>query len=712
MTDAPRAGWSSLKDAVARAIAENKALAQQTADEFFALAEDLRATPRPDLLAGAEAFADSPAELVLDSERTLLAELSSGLKDLAHRQLDGMDTFNIVLFGRTGAGKSSLLEALSSGDGGSISPGDSDWTTEVNPTDWAHCRVVDTPGIEGWGRTASREELEQQARQELVTADVVLLCFDSQSQKAGEFRKVADWIAEFGKPVVAVLNVRLSHWRFPTRAGRRITRMRLSQTVADHAAHIHEVLSTIGLADTPIVAINTQRAVFARAREPFQVPEDQRDTLLRQRAEVGPDRLLEWSNLPVLEGLLATAVEGGASTLRRGALLNQAHQTLQGMTGTLLPDFRAEATADAEQTETGIGRMLDVLGAPELYLDEMAADDPDRPRVEEFLKRLGELETARDGRFAAPATGSARRHGTVVIDGLLAPLRAAARERAEAVVDGAMAERTAVDATTFQTKVFDTAEIHLVTEEAARQLTTFLEGRVGVAAEDVVADLDAVAPHATTVKGKAGRGHRKAALGAVAAPLLLTFVVANIWNPAGWVLAATGAVTGLAAAPVSRWLRRRAVKKYEKELSRARAQARKAVNDTFDDVRDGIAAWFTVAARTAMLGPLSATVDQAVVLRRSAETALANEGRMSATAARVDGRRAGDEDPAAVLRAAMRTCERATGESGRALWLGESWCTDPNGLRDDRAGAEWTPHRGEPVLARLVQSRLDTVLAD
>src|SRR5690349_2246636 len=145
MTDAPRAGWSSLKDAVARAIAENKALAQQTADEFFALAEDLRATPRPDLLAGAEAFADSPAELVLDSERTLLAELTSGLKDLAHRQLDGMDTFNVVLFGRTGAGKSSLLEALSSGDGGSISPGDSDWTTEVNPTDWARIVAWSTP---------------------------------------------------------------------------------------------------------------------------------------------------------------------------------------------------------------------------------------------------------------------------------------------------------------------------------------------------------------------------------------------------------------------------------------------------------------------------------------------------------------------------------------------------------------------------------------
>lgn len=711
MTDAPRDGWSSLKDAVARAIADNKALAGQTADAFLALSEALQPTQPPPPLAGTEAFADSPAELVLDAERALLAEVTSGLKDLAHQQLDAMDTFNIVLFGRTGAGKSSLLEALSHGDGGSISPGDSDWTTEVNPTDWAHCRVVDTPGIEGWGRTVSRAELERQARQELITADVVLLCFDSQSQKVGEFRKVADWIAEFRKPVVAVLNVRLSNWRFPTRTPRRVTRMRLSQTVADHAAHIHEVLSTIGLADTPIVAINTQRAVFARAREPFGVPEDQRATLLRQRTEVGADQLLAWSNFPAVEGLLATAVEAGASTLRRGALLNQAYRTLQGMTGTRLPEYRERVTTDAEQTETGIGRMLDVLGAPELYLDDLADDDPDRARVEEFLTRLGELETARDGRFAAPASGSARRHGTVVVDGLLAPLRITARERAEAVVDRAMAERTAVDGTAFQAEVFDTAAIRRVTEEATRKLTAYLESQVGVAAEDVVADLDAVAPHAATVKGKAGRGHRKAAYGAVLAPVVTTLIVANLWNPAGWVLAAAGAVTSLAAAPVSRWLRKRAVKKYEMELSRARAQTRKAVNDTFDEVRDGITAWFTVAARTALLGPLSAAVDQAVALRGIAGTALANQERVATTAARVDGWRVGDEDPAAVLRRAMRTYEGAAESTGRALWLGESWCDDPTGLRDDRGRSARVPRRGESVLARLVRERLGAVLA-
>ena len=229
------------------------------------------------------------------------------------------------------------MEALRHGDGHAISPGDSDWTTTVDPVSWAHCRLVDTPGIEGWGRTMSRRDLEEQAREELVTADIVILCFDTQNQKAGEFRKVAAWIAEYRKPVVAVLNVRPPNWRFPTRVPRRAVRQRSSQTVAEHATHIREGLTR----DRP------DRHADHRAQQPASGLRPGPQAILGARrsswrpcwpiAREGIDELLKWSNLPLLERLLVTAVEDGAAQLRRGVLLNQLVRTLDRMRTERIP---------------------------------------------------------------------------------------------------------------------------------------------------------------------------------------------------------------------------------------------------------------------------------------------------------------------------------------------------------------------------------------
>ncbi|WP_212910135.1 GTPase [Streptomyces sp. TS71-3] len=101
----------------------------------------------------------------------LVDEVCDELEELIGDRVDGLDAFNIVLFGRTGAGKSSLMEALSHGDGGSISPwGAADWSTDVRPTTWQTCWVFDTPGIAGWGRTMARADLCGSKRSELAMA--------------------------------------------------------------------------------------------------------------------------------------------------------------------------------------------------------------------------------------------------------------------------------------------------------------------------------------------------------------------------------------------------------------------------------------------------------------------------------------------------------------------------------------------------------------
>lgn len=101
------------------------------------------------------------------------------------------------------------MEALSRGSGEAISPaGQSDWTVEVRKMERSACVLHDMPGINGWGRDRSREELEEVARRTVEVADLVVLAFDNQSQQAQEFEKVAAWVRNFGKPIRAVLNCR------------------------------------------------------------------------------------------------------------------------------------------------------------------------------------------------------------------------------------------------------------------------------------------------------------------------------------------------------------------------------------------------------------------------------------------------------------------------------------------------------------------------
>src|SRR3546814_5198260 len=110
----------------------------------------------------------------------------------------------------------------------------------------------------------SRAKLETRAETAVADADVVILCFDTQSQQAGEFSKIAEWVSRYGKPVVAVLNSRNPRWRAPTKMGRQSARRDLSRTVQEHVGNIRDELAKIGLPTVPIVAIHTKRASFAR----------------------------------------------------------------------------------------------------------------------------------------------------------------------------------------------------------------------------------------------------------------------------------------------------------------------------------------------------------------------------------------------------------------------------------------------------------------
>jgi predicted GTPase len=677
-----------------------------------------------------------PAEavgLVLDGERELLSEITGQLTELAAEQLTDMDNFTIALFGRTGVGKSSMVEALSTGDGASISPGDSDWTTTVRPVDWESCRVIDTPGIQGWGRTTTRSELEERARQALLSADIVLLCFDTQHQQAGEFRKVAEWIAEFGKPAIAVLNVRLPNWRFPPRAPRAAVRGRLSQTVAEHAQHIRQELAAIGIHEIPLVAVHTQRAVYASATEPIQLPEPQARALRRLRADLGAPTLLIWSNLPRLEKLLVEAIESGAGQLRRGMLLRQLVGRLDQATRRLVAEVEQPAHVLAEQNERGIEQMLAVLGAPENYTGTAAEEyEAGQAAARSVADQLRALEHARGCQLSAPATGSAQLYAHNVIDARLGEARRAAADRAEQLVDEAMRDRTQVDNEEFHRRVFDQAELEQVMLGLVADLTAFLHDKVGLVAEDVLADLRAVRPTSASVDGAAGQtlqvggyavGLSLALVGGAAgvvgaagfASALGVAAAANIWNPIGWTIALGGITASLAGPHIRKWMRQRGTRRREEELSRARGAARKAVADTFASMRDEMVTWFVAAARQAMVERIGVVADQTLLLRRVSATAAANRHLLQTAADQQRLEIRSGESASVLLAAAMRSCEAAApaGPFGRSIWLGEDWCDDPTGLVDDPVRVSVPRARGAAhgVLADQVADHLRWVLS-
>ena len=79
-------------------------------------------------------------------------------------------------------------------------------------------------------------------------------------------------MTHFGKPVVAVLNVKNLRWRHPARVPNQTARRGMSESVAQHAENVRTELTNIGLVDVPVVALSSRRALFARAATPVPRP--------------------------------------------------------------------------------------------------------------------------------------------------------------------------------------------------------------------------------------------------------------------------------------------------------------------------------------------------------------------------------------------------------------------------------------------------------
>lgn len=605
--------------------------------------------------------------------------------DLIERQSGALHTFNIVLFGRTGAGKSTLISAMTRGNGASVSQGESDWTTQVEPLAWHSCRIFDTPGINGWGRTESRANLEARAREAVEIADFVLVCFDSQSQQADEFGKLAAWVQAYRKPLIAVLNPRNPVWCLPPRVPVGSARSTVSRAVREHAGNIRDELAKIGLSGVPILALSSKRALFARASLPFLGPDEL--SLRKQRVEFGVEQLERWSGFPRLEHLLVEAISQHAVALRIGALNDQLRGILAG-SALGLGEIEGDARQAAETIEKAlIGDLVRLLGYP-------SRDDPVRrgPFTRGDRDLLSELEQRRGGAFQAPVEGEFHQLVRQRLDAELGSLRSRSLQNAEECVVGAFERRSGLSADAVREASFNAVQMQGAAMRVLEEGAQFLGKRVDLAFRDTQLDLKVLARGA--VQGDAGSGWkysswaiRGGGILAGAASALGGVAVANLWNPLGWAagvaaaVASVGAVVAFVLGLLGGRARTKADEKWLSARREALAEVRRNVHRVYDSFRDEVLSQAHKYALTASGELLNPPIEQALLLRhvqygctslRAEIALLTSDIPQTGNSQALLWNTATDIGAAAYHTNPSRS---------RLYWLGEDWIGDPVGLK-------------------------------
>lgn len=113
--------------------------------------------------------------------------------------------FNITLFGRTKAGKSTLMEILTHGDGSHMGKGGQRTTLDVRTYNWKGMSVTDVPGIDAYGG----EEDEKIAQEAASYADLILFLITAGQPEGSE----ADWLVrlkKMDKPILCICNFKRS----------------------------------------------------------------------------------------------------------------------------------------------------------------------------------------------------------------------------------------------------------------------------------------------------------------------------------------------------------------------------------------------------------------------------------------------------------------------------------------------------------------------
>lgn len=229
----------------------------------------------------------------LRSSKETEENLRRDLQSLRERQKE----FSVVVFGRTEAGKSTLMEILRHGDGASIGKGGQRTTRDVRDYRWQGMKITDVPGICSFD---GRED-DALAMEAAKAADLILFLITDDAPQEGEAEKLAE-LRALGKSVLGLVNVKLA-----LNMDRRALALR----------GLRECLADIDRLD----AICTQFRAYAEKHQqdwagiPF-IYTHLRAAFLGQESQLNDAELYEASNFAAVEEYILSKVRQDGAFLR------------------------------------------------------------------------------------------------------------------------------------------------------------------------------------------------------------------------------------------------------------------------------------------------------------------------------------------------------------------------------------------------------------
>ncbi len=146
-----------------------------------------------------------------------IREMEEFLADLEHlyqeveqnlnHEAKQLNIFKLVVYGRTKAGKSTLMETLTKGDGASIGCGAQRTTKDVREYTWNGLTVYDTPGI---ASSLSEGRIdEEKAYDAAKYGDLLIFLFSDDAPQQEEAKAFA-FLKRMGKPILGIINCKSS----------------------------------------------------------------------------------------------------------------------------------------------------------------------------------------------------------------------------------------------------------------------------------------------------------------------------------------------------------------------------------------------------------------------------------------------------------------------------------------------------------------------
>ncbi|MDY4417269.1 GTPase [Selenomonas sp.] len=370
---------------VAGVIHELLEQAEENLEEAEASQEDLDRLERTGLLS-------QQRQEIIDLQR-----MDRDIKQNVDRLWRQKKDFSIVVYGRTMAGKSTLMEILTHGNGESIGKGAQRTTRDVRDYYWKGMKVTDVPGICSFD---GRED-DALAMEAAKKADLIVFLLTDDAPQEEEAQQLAT-LRDEGKSVLGIVNVKLGlNLARRAMAVRDLTRkMQDTERIDTIRSQFCEFGRKFGQdwSKIPFVYAHLQAAYLGREDEELfslsnfaQVEDVLLDKVTKEASLLRTKNFLENVRTPLLDAIDAL-FDASGRMIRESDLLEENGNKLLAWKD----DFDQFAQDRLEAFMTSLREEAD--GAIQEFSEIVTENDDSDEVKEKFFDCLGEVQIDRKSR--------------------------------------------------------------------------------------------------------------------------------------------------------------------------------------------------------------------------------------------------------------------------------------------------------------------------